>query len=73
MGKKIQVSFSDRQLDMIAQLKGEFGDTDSEVVRGIVIAWLAEKSFISTMVKKRITDDSLLNNMQNVNCGKKSE
>ena len=61
MGKKIQVSFSDRQHALINQLKGEFGDTDSEVVRGIVIAWLAEKSFISTMVKKRITDESFHN------------
>jgi Arc/MetJ-type ribon-helix-helix transcriptional regulator len=54
MTKKIQVSFSDKQSEMIEKLKGEFGDTDSEVVRGIVIAWLAEKSFISTIVKSRI-------------------
>lgn len=64
MGKKIQVSFSDRQHAMITQLKGEFGDTDSEVVRGIVIAWLAEKSFISTLVKKRISDDTLANELK---------
>lgn len=58
MSKKIQVSFSDKQVELIAKLKGEFGDTDSEVVRGIVIAWLAEKSFISTIVKNRIADAS---------------
>lgn len=57
MSKKIQVSFSDRQIDLIEKLKGEFGDTDSEVVRGIVVSWLAEKSFISTVVKSRISNE----------------
>ena len=55
MSKKIQVSFSDRQAELLDMLKAEFGDTDAEVVRGIVISWLAEKSFISTIAKKRIT------------------
>ena len=50
MSKKIQVSFSDKQAELLANLKGEFGDCDSEVVRGIVISWLAEKCFISTIV-----------------------
>lgn len=54
MGKKIQVSFSDRQGQLLDKLKGEFGETDADVVRGIVVAWLAEKSFISTVIKKRI-------------------
>lgn len=59
MGKKIQVSFSDKQLALISELKGEFGDSESEVVRSIVVAWLAEKSFISTTVKKRMAGDPL--------------
>lgn len=54
MSKKVQVSFSDRQVELLNRLKGEFGETDADVVRGIVIAWLAEKSFISTVAKKRI-------------------
>lgn len=54
MSKKIQVSFSDRQIALLEQLKGEFGETDAEVVRGIVVAWLAEKSFLSTVIKKRM-------------------
>lgn len=29
------------------------GSTDSDVVRNIVLAWLAEKSLISTSVKER--------------------
>lgn len=58
MSKKIQVSFSDRQWEMLEKLKGEFGETDADVVRGIVISWLAEKSFISTIAKQRITAEN---------------
>jgi len=57
MAKKIQVSFSDRQLELMERLKGELGETDADVVRNIVVAWLAEKSFISTIVKQRITQE----------------
>jgi len=57
VAKKVQVSFSDKQGELLDLLKGEFGDTDSEVVRGIVVSWLAEKSFISTMVKNRINNE----------------
>lgn len=69
MGKKVQVSFSDKQMELILKFKGEFGNTDSEVVRGIVIAWLAEKSFISTVVKHRINDENLLHNIGAVTNG----
>lgn len=55
MSKKIQVSFSDRQIELLERLKGELGETDADVVRNIVIAWLAEKSFISTVIKERMT------------------
>jgi hypothetical protein len=55
MAKKIQVSFSDKQLELLGRLRGEFGETDADVVRGIVVAWLAEKSFISTVIKQRMT------------------
>lgn len=56
MSKKLQVSFSDRQVELLQTLKGELGETDADVVRNIVLAWLAEKSFISTIIKRRITD-----------------
>lgn len=47
MTRKVQVSFSENQLDLIQRLKGTFGNTNAEVVRNIVLAWLSEKSFIS--------------------------
>jgi hypothetical protein len=58
MAKKIQVSFSDRQIELLERLKGEFGETDSDVVRNVVVAWLAEKSFISTVIKQRINQEA---------------
>jgi predicted transcriptional regulator len=54
MSKKIQVSFSDKQIELLDRLKGEFGETDADVIRCIVLAWLAEKSFISTVIKQRM-------------------
>jgi len=46
MAKKIQVTFSDGQWKLIERLKGTIGDTDSEVIRNIVISYLSEKSYI---------------------------
>jgi len=46
MPKKVQVTFSDGQWKLIKKLKGTIGDTDSEIVRNIVIAYLSEKSYI---------------------------
>lgn len=60
MSKKIQVSFSDKQIELLSYLKGEMGETDAEIVRNIVIAWLSEKSFISTVTKQRILENKSL-------------
>ncbi len=46
MPKKVQVTFSDGQWKIIEKLKGTIGDSDSEVIRNIVIAYLSEKSYI---------------------------
>ena len=58
MPKKIQVSFSDKQIELLDKLKGEFGDSAAEVVRNVVVAWLAEKSFISTVIKRKLSPDT---------------
>jgi hypothetical protein len=52
--KRIQVSFTIKQWKIIEQLKGELGITDSEVVRNIVIGWLMEKSFLSTLLQLKL-------------------
>ena len=51
---KVHVKFSKDQLDLIRQMKGPLGDTDSEVVRSICIAWLAEKELLADAVKRKI-------------------
>lgn len=51
--KRIQVTFTSEQWDLIQKFKGVMGQSDSEVVRNIVLAWLAEKSLISSQVKER--------------------
>lgn len=56
MSKKVQVSFSDSQMAVLEYLKGEFGETDAEVVRSIVLAWLSEKGFITTIAKQKISN-----------------
>lgn len=52
--KRVLVSFTKEQWSILDSLRGEFGKGDAEVVRNIVLAWLAEKSFISDSAKKRI-------------------
>ncbi len=56
--KRIQVSFTEKQWDLLEKFKGELGESDADIVRNIVISWLSEKSFISSIIKKR-------NNLEN--------
>lgn len=53
--KRVQVAFTQDQWNMIEKFRGELGDGDADIVRNIVLAWLAEKSFISTIAKSKIT------------------
>ncbi|RLF66213.1 MAG: CopG family transcriptional regulator [Thermoplasmata archaeon] len=50
--KRVQVSFTDDQWRLIEKFKGIMGNDDAEVVRNIVLAWLAEKSVVAETVKK---------------------
>ena len=54
MSKRIQVNFTDEQYNLLQRLKGEMGNSDSDVVKNIVMAWLTEKSFISTTLKEKL-------------------
>lgn len=51
--KRVQVAFTESQWKLLETLRGEFGDGDADIVRNIVIAWLSEKSLISTTVKNK--------------------
>ena len=52
--KRVQVVFTPGQWELISQLRGEFGEGDADIIRNIVLAWLSEKSLISTTVKHRM-------------------
>lgn len=52
--KRVQVSFTKKQWELIKNLEGEFGSADADIVRNLVLAWLSEKSFISSSAKKKM-------------------
>lgn len=62
--KRVQVSFTEKQWELLEKFKGELGESDADIVRSIVISWLSEKSFISSTIKKR-------NNLENNEEGNK--
>ena len=49
--KKVLVSLPEGILKLIRELKGKFGESDSEVVRTIVISFLSEKGYLSKREK----------------------
>ena len=55
--KKILVSLPDGVFHMVKGLKGELGDSDSEVMRNIVIAYLSEQGFFSKMSIRGIASE----------------
>ncbi|TAE31698.1 MAG: CopG family transcriptional regulator [Candidatus Kapaibacterium sp.] len=55
--KRVQVSFTEDQWNLLTQFKGELGDTDADVVRSIVMIWLAEKNFITDSIKNKLRHD----------------
>jgi len=52
--KRVQVSFTKGQWELLERFKATMGETDADVVRNIVLAWLAEKSVIASDVKRKI-------------------
>lgn len=52
--KRIQVSIPLKQWILIEKMRGEMGNTDSEIIKNIVTSWLVDKSIISTTLKKRL-------------------
>ena len=51
--KKVQVSFTSSQWEMISRLKGVMGESDADIVRNVVLAWMSEKSFVREASKRR--------------------
>lgn len=45
--KRILVSFPEGIHEILKELKGKIGESDSEIVRNIVIAYLSEKGYLT--------------------------
>jgi len=45
--KKILVSLPEGIFNLIKGLKGKIGDSDSEVVRNIIVAYLSEQGYLA--------------------------
>lgn len=52
--KRVQVTFTEEQWKLIERFRGVMGNDDAEIVRSIVLAWLAEKSLVTESVKKEM-------------------
>ena len=52
--KRIQVVLTPEQYEILLQFRGNMGFTDSEILRNIFLSWLAEKSIISTLAKRKM-------------------
>lgn len=52
--KRVQVTFTEKQWSIINEFRGEFGESDADIVRNIVISWLSEKSIISSKIKTQM-------------------
>jgi metal-responsive CopG/Arc/MetJ family transcriptional regulator len=49
--KKILVSLPEGIYKLVKELKGKIGESDSEVVRSMVISFLSEKGYLSKREK----------------------
>ncbi|WP_457753389.1 hypothetical protein [Thermococcus sp.] len=55
--KRVQVTFTKNQWELIERFRGILGQTDAEIVRNIVLTWLSEKSIVSTTIKKLMEEE----------------
>jgi hypothetical protein len=53
--KKILLSLPEGVFDIVRSLKGELGESDSEIVRNIVVAYLSEQGYFSKVSIMGIT------------------
>jgi metal-responsive CopG/Arc/MetJ family transcriptional regulator len=50
--KKVLVSLPEGIYDLVHALKGKFGESDSETIRTMVIAFLTENGYLGKEVKQ---------------------
>lgn len=52
--KRIQVSLPLKQWRILEKMRGEMGNSDSEIIKNIVTSWLVDKSIITTSLKRKM-------------------
>lgn len=52
--KRVQITFTEEQWNLIERFRGVMGNEDAEIVRNMVLAWLAEKSVVAESVKRAL-------------------
>jgi len=55
--KRVQVTFTEKQWSLIERFRGIMGSDDAEIVRNIVLSWLAEKSVVSENIKRSLSTE----------------
>ena len=58
MTKRIMVNFTDDQWKILLKFKGIMGEADSEIVRGIVLSYLSEKTYLKGAVVSKGSEHS---------------
>jgi len=56
--KRVQITFTAEQWNILRRLKGIMGNDDAEVIRNVVLSWLSEKSIIASAIKEILRETS---------------
>jgi len=51
--KTVKVTLTKSQLKIIDDCTGPLGNSQSEIIRSIVVAWLSEKSILTNEIKSK--------------------
>ena len=50
--KRVMVNLTDEQYQLISKFRGLFGNSDSEIVKYIVMSYLSEKTYLKNEIAK---------------------
>lgn len=53
-GKRVNLTFNSKQIEIIDSLIGELGDSQADVVKSIFLSWLSEKGITPAIIKKKL-------------------
>jgi hypothetical protein len=56
--KRVLVTFTHEQWNILESLKGEIGRSDADVVRNIIVTWLIDKKFLAGQKRTQIEKGS---------------